>query len=268
MGPAGLSGRVALVQGASRGLGLGFVEALLERDDTAQVIATSRDPAGSAPLRRLGERYGERLVALPLDVRRESTIAAAAERTREQTDRLHLLLNCAGTLHQRPEASGRRSRADDDRLFPEKKLEDVRPEWLRQSFEVNAFGPLLVARHFLALLAHDERAVLGNLSARVGSLADNRAGGWYAYRASKAAQNMFTRTLALELRRRAPRAVCVALHPGTVDTELSAPFQGGVPPERLFPPRRAAGQLLAVIDRLGPDDSGRFLAWDGSPIPW
>ena len=142
------------------------------------------------------------------------------------------------------------------------------PAVLRHVFEVNAFGPLVVAKHFLPLLKHSERAVLANLSARVGSIGDNRLGGWYAYRASKAAQNMFTRNLSLELARRAPKVICVALHPGTVDTELSKPFQGGVSPDRLFDADRAARQLLEVIDGLRPEQTGRFLAWDGTTIPW
>jgi NAD(P)-dependent dehydrogenase (short-subunit alcohol dehydrogenase family) len=110
--------------------------------------------------------------------------------------------------------------------------------------------------------------VLAHVSARVGSIEDNRLGGWYAYRASKAAQNMFTRTLAIELARRAPNVICLALHPGTVDTALSRPFQGSFAAERLFDPKRAADQLLGVIDSCTREDSGRFLAWDGQPIPW
>jgi NAD(P)-dependent dehydrogenase (short-subunit alcohol dehydrogenase family) len=110
--------------------------------------------------------------------------------------------------------------------------------------------------------------VLANLSARVGSIADNRLGGWYGYRAAKTAQNMFTRTLSIELARRAPNVICLALHPGTVDTDLSRPFQASVPADRLFDPPRAARQLLQVIDAASPQESGRFLAWDGSLIPW
>jgi NAD(P)-dependent dehydrogenase (short-subunit alcohol dehydrogenase family) len=156
----------------------------------------------------------------------------------------------------------------DGALRPEKRIEDADPERLRRVFEVNAFGPLLVAKHFLALLRHPERAVLANLSARVGSIEDNRIGGWYGYRASKAAQNMFTRTLAIELRRRAPGVICVALHPGTVATALSEPFRGSVDPARVFTPRRAAEQIWAVVQSLSPEDGGRFLDWAGKPIPW
>jgi NAD(P)-dependent dehydrogenase (short-subunit alcohol dehydrogenase family) len=117
-------------------------------------------------------------------------------------------------------------------------------------------------------MRHGRRAVIANLSARVGSIGDNRIGGWYAYRASKAAQNQITKTASIELRRKAPALVCVALHPGTVDTDLSAPFQGNVPEGKLFSVERAARQLLEVIDGLGPDDTGRFFDWAGEPVEW
>lgn len=244
-----------LVQGASRGIGLALVRTLLARREVERVFATCRRPGAAKDLQILADSHRDRLRLLSLDVRDEATVSATAGRVSAETDRLHLLVNCAGVLHG-------------DGLAPEKKLSQVDPERLRHAFEVNAFGPLLVAKHFHPLLRHDERAVLANLSARVGSVGDNRLGGWYAYRASKAAQNMFTRNLAIELGRRAPHLVVVALHPGTVDTDLSRPFQSGVKPEKLFPAERAARQLLAVIDGLSPADSGAFFAWDGQPIPW
>jgi NAD(P)-dependent dehydrogenase (short-subunit alcohol dehydrogenase family) len=247
--------RIAMVQGASRGIGLALVETLLEAGDVERVVATSRDPARSEGLAALRARHGERLACEPLDVTDEDSIRAAAQRIGERAPRLRWLFNCAGILHDAP-------------VRPEKRLEDVDPALLARVFAVNAFGPLLVAKHFLGLLAHGERSVLVNLSARVGSIEDNRLGGWYAYRASKAAQNMFTRTLAIELRRRAPRLICVALHPGTVATNLSAPYRGGVDPDRVFAPRQAASQLWSVAQSLTPEDGGRFLDWAGKPIAW
>ena len=249
--------RVALVVGGSRGLGLAFARALLEREDVDRLAATSRDPHGSEALARLESESNGALLPVGLDVRDEHSVAAAAARVRAECGpRLHWLIHCAGVLHDSPE------------LFPERKLEEVDPIALRTAFEVNAFGPLLVAKHFAGLMSHDERAVLANVSARVGSIEDNRLGGWYAYRASKAAQNMFTRNLAIELGRRSPNLICLALHPGTVDTDLSAPFQRGAPPEKLFDPKRAADQLLGVMDSCTRADSGSFLAWDGEPLPW
>jgi NAD(P)-dependent dehydrogenase (short-subunit alcohol dehydrogenase family) len=204
-----------LVQGASRGLGLAFVRTLLEREGVRRVFASARAPERSPGLAALRERYAERLHLIRLDVRDEASIETAARLVRETSPHLHLLLNVAGILH------------DAEGLRPEKRLGDVDPKLLRRAFEVNAFGPLLVAKHFASCLRHDERAVLVNVSARVGSIGDNRLGGWYAYRASKAAQNMFTRTLSIELARRAPNVCCVALHAGTVDTAMSKAKQGG-----------------------------------------
>ena len=248
--------RVAVVQGGSRGLGLAFTEALLDRPDVDRVVATSRTPESSDGLLALQERYPNALLCLPLDLRQEESIRLAAAETRARFGpRIHWLINCAGLLHG-------------DDWGPEKRLEDVDPKRLAAVFEINAFGPLVVTKHFFALLRHDERAIVANVSARVGSIEDNRRGGWYAYRASKAAQNMFTRTLALELSRRTSNVVCLALHPGTVDTDLSRPFQRNLPPEQLFDPNRAAGQLLRVMDECSAESTGRFFAWDGQEIPW
>jgi NAD(P)-dependent dehydrogenase (short-subunit alcohol dehydrogenase family) len=249
--------QVALVQGASRGLGLAFVEAFLARPEVERVVATCRDPEASTGLTALRCRHEGVLETVALDVRDERSIATAAAHVGDACgSELHWLVNCAGLLHG---GAG---------IQPEKRLENVDSKALSALFEVNAFGPLLVAKHFLPLLEHERRAVLANLSARVGSLADNRLGGWYGYRASKTAQNMFTRTLAIELGRRAPNVICLALHPGTVDTDLSRPFQTNVPKRRLFDTGRAARQLLEVMDGARREDSGRFLAWDGSEIPW
>jgi NAD(P)-dependent dehydrogenase (short-subunit alcohol dehydrogenase family) len=252
----GRPARDVLVQGASRGLGLAFVRTLLARQDVRTIFASARTPERSPDLSALCERHAGRLHAITLDVRDEASIERAAARVGESSPRLHLVLNVAGVLH------------DAEGLHPEKKLGDVDPNLLRRAFEVNAFGPLLVAKHFVPLLRHGERAVLANLSARVGSIGDNRLGGWYAYRASKAAQNMFTRTISIELARRSPNVCCVALHPGTVDTDLSRPFQRGVPAGKLLPADHAAARLLAVIDGLGPQDSGGFFDGEGRAIPW
>ncbi|HJL32595.1 MAG TPA: SDR family NAD(P)-dependent oxidoreductase [Polyangiaceae bacterium LLY-WYZ-15_(1-7)] len=247
--------RIALVQGASRGLGLELVRQLLEDHD--RVVATCRHPERADALASLRARSAGRVSAVRLDVEDEGSIEAAAEAVAAGAEKLHLLMNVAGLLHD--EASGVR---------PEKKLAHCDPDALAKVFRVNAFGPLLVAKHFAPLLRHDEPAVLANLSARVGSIGDDRLGGWYAYRASKAAQNMFTKNLAIELGRRAKNLCVLALHPGTVDTGLSAPFQKNVPEEKLFSVERAAGQLLAIVRRAPPAETGRFYAWDGAEIPW
>jgi NAD(P)-dependent dehydrogenase (short-subunit alcohol dehydrogenase family) len=153
-------------------------------------------------------------------------------------------------------------------VSPERSVTELEGEALARSFQVNAIGPALVAKHLLPRLARDRRTVFAVLSARVGSISDNRLGGWYGYRASKAALNMLVRTLAVELARSRPMAVCVALHPGTVDTALSRPFQRHVPAGKLFTAAHSADRLLDVLERLEPKDSGGFYAYDGTPIPF
>jgi NAD(P)-dependent dehydrogenase (short-subunit alcohol dehydrogenase family) len=245
-----------LVQGASRGIGLEFVRQLLAESGGGRVFACCRSPAAAGELAALSAQE-PRLRVVALDAADEHSIAQAADQVAAATDRLHLIVNCAGVLHSGPSA-----------ITPEKRLADVRPGALAASFAVNALGPLLVAKHFERLLAHRERAVFANISARVGSIGDNRLGGWYAYRGAKAAQNMFTKTLAIEWARSRRNVICVALHPGTTDTDLSRPFQANVPAGKLSTPGRTVRRLLEIIDRLTPADTGRFLAWDGSGIPW
>ena len=139
---------------------------------------------------------------------------------------------------------------------------------LIRSFEVNAFAPILLAQQVLPVMATHAPGVFASLSARVGSISDNHLGGWYSYRAAKAAQNQLLRTLAIETRRTHPAVCVMALHPGTTDTPLSKPFQRNVAPEKLFSPARSARQLAAIIERAGEAEHGRFFAWDGKEIGW
>ena len=156
----------------------------------------------------------------------------------------------------------------DESLSPERSLRDLAQVSLERAFRVNAIGPALVLRHFLPRLARSGRVEVALLSARVGSIADNRLGGWYGYRASKAALNQLVRTAAIEVARTRPEAVLAALHPGTVDTEMSRPFQANVAPERLFTPAKSAQALADVLGRLTPSDSGGFFDWQGKAIPF
>lgn len=148
---------------------------------------------------------------------------------------------------------------------PEKSLSELDPEWMIENYRINAIGPALVAKHFLPLMPRDRRICFSVLSARVGSISDNRLGGWHSYRASKAALNMLIRNLSIEWQRKNPASVIVGLHPGTVETSLSAPFNGNNSTVR-FSPAHAAGRLLAVMDGLQPDQSGQLFAFDGSAI--
>ena len=150
-------------------------------------------------------------------------------------------------------------------MAPEKSWRELDPATLAQAFAINAIGPALLMKHFLPLLPRDRRAVFATLSAKVGSIGDNRLGGWYAYRASKAALNMLVKTAAIELRRSHPGAVLVALHPGTVRSALSRPFKGDDIGQA---PAQATAAMLAVLDTLQPEDSGSFVAYSGQRLPW
>ncbi len=218
----------SVVLGASGGIGA----ALADRLETF------------GPVRRLSRANG-------LDLTDEASIQAAAEAAGAP----RLLIVATGHLHGRGVA-------------PEKRLTDLSADRLAYSLAVNAIGPALVLKHFAPRMPRTGKSVIAVLSARVGSIADNRLGGWYGYRASKAALNQLVRTASIELAARRPELACVALHPGTVDTALSAPFQKGAPSGRLFTPRVAADHLLRVIDGLTGADTGRFLAWDGQEIPF
>ncbi|MGW8369477.1 MAG: SDR family NAD(P)-dependent oxidoreductase [Gammaproteobacteria bacterium] len=236
--------RNALVVGASGGIGGALIEALQTTRGIEHVFAAGRSPVASS---------SRRVEQIFMDLTDEASIAAMAEQCRT-VESLDLIVVATGVLH-------------DGDLQPEKRLAELSPRRIEQAFAINCTGPALVAKHCTPLLARDRRSVFAALSARVGSIGDNRYGGWYSYRASKAALNMFVRTLSLELAHRNPQAICLALHPGTVDTPLSRPFQARVRPDRLFTPQRAAHQLSEVINTATPEQSGDVLAWDGSTVP-
>jgi len=230
----------AVVIGASGGIGAALVRALVGRGQHGAVHALSR--AGDAAI--------DGAIAGRIDLTDEASIAAAFERIDGDID---LLLIASGILH------------DGDRR-PERSLRDLDPDWMARNFAVNAIGPALAIKHAAPRLPRDRRSVVAALSARVGSISDNRIGGWYGYRASKAALNMLVRTASIEIARSRPKAVVAALHPGTVDTPLSAPFQGGVAEGKLFESSFAARALLTVFDGLDAGASGRIFAWDGREI--
>ena len=243
---------VALIQGASRGIGLGLVEALLADDSMKTVIATCREPSAAAALQAL---ECDRLSIRALDVTNPVVIAGLAEALECEGTRLSLVINAAGVLHG-------------EGFAPEKKLEDLDMHALQRVFSVNTFGPALMLKALRPLMAREGKAVFAAISARVGSIADNRLGGWYAYRASKGALNQIIKTAGIEFSRRNRNAIAAALHPGTTDTALSEPFQANVPDEKLFSVGQTCQYLLSVIDDLTGDDNGGFFAWDGKSIEW
>ena len=246
---------VRLVIGASRGIGLALTAAQLADSAVTRVIATHRAGSDRGGLQRLGERHGDRLTLRELDVTCAEDLEGFAAWLAERPDGVDLAIHAAGILH-------------DNGLQPEKTVEQCSPESLRRLFEVNSIAPLMTARAVLRAQARSRRFVFAAISAMVGSIGDNRLGGWYGYRASKAALNQFMRTLANECRLRHPRAAIVAIHPGTTDTALSQPFQRNIEPGKLYTPEQTARRILRVLEPLGPTDSGRFFNWDGSEIPW
>ena len=235
------------VFGASGGLGEAFVHHLASSPNVARIAAFSRSDMNE---------IHPKVQHFHVDLEREDTLAAAAQTAGEIANEYHLVILATGLLH------------DGVGLRPEKTWRDLNAVALEKAFQVNSIGPALIAKHFLPLMARGRKSAFAVLSARVGSIEDNQLGGWYAYRASKAALNMVIKTLSIELARRNPDSICVSLHPGTVDTALSKPFQGGVPKGKLFLPSYAAGQLLGVLDRLTPEDSGHLFAWDGQRLPF
>jgi NAD(P)-dependent dehydrogenase (short-subunit alcohol dehydrogenase family) len=222
----------AVIIGAGGGIGAALVAALREEDVAVRGFA--RRAAG----------------ADRLDLLDEASIAAAAASLGAAPE---LVIVATGLLHAGDQG-------------PEKNMAALDPEWLARQYAVNAIGPALVAKHFLPRMPGAGRTVFAVLSARVGSISDNRLGGWYGYRMAKAALNQLVRTLSVEERRRNDRSIVVGLHPGTVDTGLSKPFQANVRGDQLFTPDRAAVQLLDVIDALKAPDSGKLFDWQGSEV--
>lgn len=229
----------SVVIGASGGIGRALTLALAARDG-GRVFAFSRGPAGPFP---------DTVVTGFLDLMDEDSIMAAAA----QVEAPVRVIVATGVLQ-------------DEALSVERSYRALEADALMRAYRLNCVGPALVAKAFLPLLPRDRPSVFAVLSARVGSISDNRLGGWHSYRASKAALNMLVKTFAIELKRERPLATCLALHPGTVDTDLSRPFQRGVPQDRLVTAEAAAGRLLQVMDTAGPEQSGSLISYTGEAI--
>lgn len=239
----------AIIVGANRGIGLAITKKLLDMEGLSAICATARDPQTAVALKEIDD---PRLSCLSLDVTQPESVRAFASRINPPVD---LVIHCAGILHE----------AD---LKPEKSLAQCHQDALARLFAVNSIGPLLVAQALLPLFPKREPGHFAVLSAMVGSIEDNRIGGWYGYRSSKAALNQFLKTLAIEARRTHPRLCVTAIHPGTTDTELSRPFQGNVKPEKLYTAEKSAERIVNVVLNGVPESSGRFVNWDGSTIPY
>ena len=237
----------ALIVGASGGVGRALTTQLVDHPRCAEVFAASRSGVDIAGARPLSINFDD-----PGSV--EDAVMAAAE-----DGPLHLVVVASGVL---VDGAGR---------GPEKTWRQIDAEHMMEVFKVNTIGPALVARSVLDKLAKGDKnapqkAVFAALSARVGSISDNRLGGWHSYRASKAALNQILKTCAIELARKRPHAACIGLHPGTVDTALSEPFQGNVPDDKLFTAEYSAARLLEVLDQATAEQSGCVFDWAGEII--
>lgn len=229
--------------GGSGALGRAFTEQLSTLYPSANIYVFSRNPF---------EKSTSPITYSSIDYADEASIKQAAALACQHGP-LDMVIVATGILH-------------DGDMMPEKSLRDLSAQKFQHLFEVNAIQPALLAKHFLPKLNSDKRSVFAALSARVGSVSDNRLGGWYAYRASKAALNMIIKSAAIEIGRRNKKAIIVGLHPGTVDSSLSKPFQGNVPDGKLFSPAFSATKLIEVLDALSPEQSGKCFAWDGREV--
>ncbi len=235
-----------VVIGASGGIGEAFVRHLVDQEQVERVHCLSR--RGVIPFENT------KLVGGVIDYETPTSISQVAGIV-AQDGPLDLVIVATGLLHR------------DGEIGPEKSLRNLEDGALEKVFRINAFGPALVAKSFLPLMRRDKKTVFAALSARVGSISDNQIGGWYGYRAAKAALNQILRTASIEHARRWPQGVVVGLHPGTVDTELSKPFQRNVAEGKLFTAPKATGEMLRVLDRLTAADTGRVFAYDGQIVP-
>jgi NAD(P)-dependent dehydrogenase (short-subunit alcohol dehydrogenase family) len=236
---------VAII-GASGGIGSAFIENLSSDKKILNLFAFSRKIVASD---------SSKLIANKIDLDNEDSILESAKKISEKRP-LDLVILATGILHI------------NDTLMPEKSLDDISAKTFQYIINTNTIGPALVMKHFLPLLHRERKTVFAALSARVGSISDNQLGGWYAYRASKAALNMLLKTASIEMARRNKKASVIGLHPGTVDTALSAPFKKNVPADKLFQKDYAAEQLLRVVNSVTPSDSGKIFAWDGQVLPY
>jgi NAD(P)-dependent dehydrogenase (short-subunit alcohol dehydrogenase family) len=244
------AGHVAIVIGTSSKIAISLIERLVNDASFTKIIAISRQVSEEAET-----RLSHKLSRFQSDYS-EQSISEICEQLRPYKGKISRVFICNGILH-------------DSHLQPEKRLDDLNPENLHKVYEVNAIIPMLWIKYLKNVLSKEQGCVVTVFSARIGSIEDNRSGGWYSYRASKAALNMLLKTAAIEYERVLKGTRFLVFHPGTTDTPLSRPFQKYVSPNKLFKPEFVADQLLALIERDSlVDDNIQFLGWDGNKIPW
>lgn len=235
-----------VILGAGGGLGKALTNALTAEYPEETIVTVSRQ-ALEAP--------DERVQRIQVKDYSEEALNTVVDDFQSHGLKLIGLISTIGMLH-------------DDDTFPEKKLGDLNEANLRKLFDVNAIQPILALKSFSSVLDRKHTKFWVQLSAKVGSIEDNYLGGWYAYRASKAALNMLLKTASIELKRTHKRLVVAAIHPGTTDTALSKPFQSRIPDEKLYTPELSAKRILKVINEIQPEDTGKLWHWDGTELPY
>ena len=248
-----MNNKTYLIIGGTGGIGKAMIEQL--------TTSTTQDTLVFATHHKnIPDFEAPNLHWISMDVCDESSIEQAADIIKQQTTHIDWVINCAGLLHT-------------DTQQPEKSLRQMETEFFLQNMQVNALASLLIAKHFKPLLAkatrsNDTPAIFATISARVGSISDNQLGGWYNYRMSKAALNMGMKNLSIEWGRSLKDVCVVVMQPGTVNTQLSAPFQSNVADGHLFSPAYSAECLLEVLSNMTATQSGSFVDWAGESIPW
>ncbi|NRA45746.1 MAG: SDR family NAD(P)-dependent oxidoreductase [Oligoflexales bacterium] len=246
--------KTAVIVGAGHGIGLAICQNILQHVPQARVFATFRDSTRAEGLRVLKGDYHDRLNVIHIDPLDEAALAAAVGQVKEKSPSIDLLINVVGVLN-------------DEICQPEKGLGQISLEKMQRSFSINAAITPLLAKYFFSQLRKSPQSAFASISAKVGSITDNRLGGWYSYRASKAALNMFVKNIALEFSNRSVPCISVAIHPGTTKTQLSEQYLKNTK-LKVHQPSDSAANILAVINGLEQSDSGKFYSWDGSTIPW
>ncbi len=232
-----------VIIGGTGGIGMGLVKTILKNNQTCNVHGTYR--------KTCPEFSDHRLSWYQLDVTKEEDFKSLSV----DLKKIDWIINCVGMLHTKEKG-------------PEKTVRTIEPDFFLDNFRINTLPTLLIAKYFSKSLLGSKAPILAVISAKVGSIQDNRLGGWYSYRASKAALNMAIKTISLEWQYKVPNCCIAALHPGTTDTELSKPFQGNVPTKKLFNTDQTATLLLDVMGKLNSKNSGRFWNWNGEELPW
>jgi len=239
-----LKNKKCIIIGSSGAIGSEFVNQM-DSSGANQIYSFSRTETSF---------FSETIINNDIDITDEASIQNAALSVAEKGP-FDVIILATGILY-------------DDDVKPEKALRQLNKHNFEKIYLVNTIGPALIMKHFSPLLNKNDTSLFAVLSARVGSVEDNQMGGWYAYRASKAALNMVMRNTAIEIGRFNKNSIFVSLHPGTVDSHLSEPFKKNVKPEKLFTAEFAVSNLLNVLSSLTPKDTGNFFAWDGQKIPF